>query len=212
MEHSIVFYTNPMSRAAIVRWMLEETGLPYEEVVLEFGPPMKTAEYRAINPMGKVPAIVHNSHIVTESAAICLYLADVFPQCGLAPLPEEKADYYRWTFFAAGPVEHAVTARALDWTVPEGRSGMVGYGSYDKAIATLEAHLGERDHVCGSRFTAADVYVGSAVIWGLQFGTMPRLPAFEAYAKRLVARPAHARAKERDNAVIAQLEARRALG
>lgn len=207
MEHSIIFYTNPMSRGAIARWMLEETGKPYEEVVLDFGPAMKTPEYLAINPMGKVPAIVHNGRIVTEAAAICLYLADVFRDCGLFPEDEEKADYYRWTLFAAGPLEHAVTGKALDWTVPGERRGMVGFGSFDTAVHTLEKALSGRDHVCGPRFTAADVYVGSAVIWGLQFGTLPKLPALETYAARLFEREGYKRARARDAALIAEKQA-----
>lgn len=210
MEHSIIFYTNPMSRGAIARWMLEETGRPYEEVVLGFGPPMKTPQYLAINPMGKVPSIVHNGRVVTEAAAICLYLADVFRDAGLYPEDAEKADYYRWTLFTAGPVEHAVTGRALDWTIPAERRGMVGYGSYDTALDTLEKALSDREHVCGSRFTAADVYVGSAVIWGMQFGTMPKRPAFEAYAERLTGRAAYKRARARDGALIAEMQAAKA--
>ena len=208
MEHSLVFYTNPMSRGAIVRWMLEEVGRPYDEVVLAFGPSMKTAEYRAINPMGKVPAIVHGGRVVTEAAAICLYLADVFREAGLYPQEEEKADYYRWTFFAAGPLEHAVTSRAMDWTVPSERRGTVGFGSYENTVDTLEGALEGRDFICGGRFTAADVYVGSAVMWGMQFGTIPRRPAFEAYGERLSSRVAHGRARARDAGLIEEMKAR----
>lgn len=204
MAEPIVFYTNPRSRGAIARWMQEEVGEPYEENVLEFGPPMKSADYLAVNPMGKVPAIVHDGHVVTEAAAICLYLADVFRRAGLHPEPAEKADYYRWMLFSAGPVEHAVTSKALGWEVPRDRSGMVGYGSYDRVIETLEKMLSGRDYVCGSRFTAADVYVGSGVLWGVLFGTMPKLPAFEAYCGRLSAQAAYRRARAKDDALMAQ--------
>jgi len=207
METDIVFYTNPQSRGAIARWMLEETGKHYEEVVLAFGPPMKTAEYRALNPMGKVPAIVHDGRVVTETAAICLYLADVFRDSGLYPNPEEKADYYRWTLFAAGPVEQAVTARALNWEVPPERRGMAGFGSYDTMVNALEHGLTGREYVCGSHFTAADVYVGSQVTWGLAFGSLPKLPVFEAYRDRVTARDAYKRARAKDAALIARVQA-----
>src|SRR4051812_49446412 len=132
MADEIVFYTNPMSRGRIVRWMLEELGEPYRTEILDYGPAMKSPSYRAINPMGKVPAIRHGDTVVTEAAAICAYLADAFPQAGLAPAPSSRArgPYYRWMFFAAGPLEAAVTNKSLDVAVPEGRKPMVGYGSF----------------------------------------------------------------------------------
>lgn len=202
----LTFYTNPMSRGQIVRWMLEEVGAPYKSEVLDYASSMKGEAYRAINPMMKVPAIVHNGRVVTECAAICAYLADVFPEAGLSPREDEKADYYRWLFFAAGPVEHAVTNKAAGFEPSEERSRMFGYGNYDLAVNTLAAHFEGGDFVCGSRFTAADVYVGSQVLWGVQFGTLPKLDSFVAYADRLSARDAYRRAKEIDNALIAQMQ------
>ena len=95
---TLTFYTNPMSRGQIARWMIEETGAEYEQVIVEYGPEMKSPEYLAINPMGKVPAIKHGDQIVTECAAICAYLADAFPAANLAPLAQHKAAYYRWLF------------------------------------------------------------------------------------------------------------------
>ena len=161
---AITFYTNPMSRGQIVRWMLEEVGEPYETVVLDYSDDgMKSAAYRAINPMGKVPAIVHDGRVVTECAAICAYLADTFPAAGLAPPPAERHAYYRWLFFAAGPVEAAVTNRALGFVVPEGRERMAGYGSFDETVATLETAVSGDAWTCGDQFTAADVYVGAQV-------------------------------------------------
>jgi len=191
----IDFYTNPRSRGAMVAWMLEETGQPYVTHVLDYGTTMKSPEYLAINPMGKVPAIVHDGHVVTEVAAICAYLADAFPEAGLAPRPEERAAYYRWLLFAAGPVEAAVTNRALGVEIPPERKGMVGYGSYDETVAALAGRLGASDYIAGARFTAADVYVGSQVGWGLMFKSLPDLPAFVAYWNRLKDRPAHLRAQ-----------------
>jgi glutathione S-transferase len=183
----IEFWTNPMSRGQIAHWMLEELGQPYSINWLEWGPNgNKSADYLAINPMGKVPTIRHDGKVVTEAAAICLYLADAFPQAKLKPVNAgELADYYRYTFFAAGPVEQAVTSRAMGWQVPEGRDGMAGFGSFDAAIGALEQLLTGRDYVCGSTFTAADVYVGSTVDWGLMFKSIPTRPAFEDYAARL---------------------------
>jgi glutathione S-transferase len=206
MSAQIDFYTNPQSRGAIARWMIEETGVEYREIVLPFGKPMKDAAYRAINPMGKVPAIVHAGHIVTEVAAICLYLADVFREAGLHPEPDEKADYYRWILFAAGPVEQAVVANTLKWETPPERRGMVGFGNYDLVIDTLDALFSGREHVCGKRFTAADVYVGSHINWGLMFGSIPRRPAFEEYVARITARPAFKAARAKDAALIAQAQ------
>lgn len=206
MPANLTLYTNPMSRGQIARWMLEEVGAPYEAVILDYGTTMKGDEYRAINPMGKVPSIVHDGKVVTECAAICAYLADAFPDAGLAPPPAERHDYYRWLFFAAGPVEAAVTNRALGFVVPEGRERMAGYGSFDEAIDTLERALTGRTWICGDRFTAADVYVGAQIDWGLSFQSIPTRPAFEDYAARLRERPAYQRQKEIDNALIADMQ------
>jgi glutathione S-transferase len=202
----IDFYTNPMSRGQIARWALHEAGADYEQHLLDYGTTMKAPEYLAINPMGKVPAIVHDGHVVTECAAICAYLADAFPEAGLQPAPDERADYYRWMFFAAGPVESAITNSRMQWEPTAEQEMMAGYGSYDKAVATLEAALTAKNYVCGNRFTAADIYVGSQVDWGLQFGSLPSNPTFEAYASRLRERDAYKSAKTIDGALIAGMQ------
>jgi len=200
---TLTFYTNPMSRGQIIRWMLEEVGAPYEQELLDYDDTgMKGDAYLAINPMGKVPAIKHDNKIVTECAAICAYLADAFPEAELAPRDDERADYYRWLFFAAGPVEQAITDRNFGLSLSEGQERSAGYGSYDKAVAALEGAITGRDYICGDRFTAADVYVGSQIDWGLQFGTLPSLPAFEAYAARLRERNTYKRAKAIDAALM----------
>lgn len=206
MADSIFLYTNPMSRGQIARWMLEEVGASYEAVILDYAGAMKTADYRAINPMGKVPAIVHDGKVVTECAAICAYLADAFPAAGLAPPTDDRADYYRWLFFAAGPVEAAVTNAAMGFVLAEGRDRSAGYGSLDATLDTLETAVTGRTWICGDHFTAADVYVGAQIDWGLAFGTIPSRPAFEAYATRLRARPAYKRQKEIDTALIAEMQ------
>lgn len=208
MSDELVFYTNPQSRARIVRWMLEEIGQPYRAEVVGYGPPMK-GDYLSINPMGKVPAITHGDVVVTECAAICTYLADAFPQAGLAPEATSRlrGPYYRWLFFAAGPMEAAVTNKALGVVVTPERERMVGYGNFGLVMDALEGAVTQGDYILGDRFSAADVYLGSQILWGLQFGSIERRPAFEAYGKRLAARPAAIRANEIDNALIAEQKA-----
>jgi glutathione S-transferase len=210
MPADLVLYFNPMSRSRIARWMLEELGEPYEVRLLSYGPDMQSDGYLALNPMGKVPTLVHRGAVVTESAAICAYLADAFPQCGLAPAPgtPEAANYYRWMFFAAGPLESAVTDRMLGVTVPPEREGTVGYGSYDRMVGALERAVGAAPHIAGDRFTAADVYVGSQVGWGLMFGTLPDRPAFRDYWARIKDRPALQRANEASDAEMPKETAR----
>ena len=200
----LVLYTNPMSRGRIVRWMLEEVGQPYRTEIIEYGPSMKAQTYKAINPMGKVPAIQHNGQVVTECAAICAYLADAFPAAGLAPAVSGalRAPYYRWLFFAAGPVEAAVTNKAMKFEVPEGRQGMAGYGSFELTMQTLQSAVSGREYLVGDRFSAADLYLGSQIGWGMMFGTIEKHAAFEDYFGRLSARPAYIRARAMDDALI----------
>jgi glutathione S-transferase len=202
MLEELVFYTNPMSRGRIVRWMLEETGVPYRAELLDYGTSMKSPAYLAINPMGKVPAITHGYTVVTECAAICAYLADAFPDAGLAPPLKARGDYYRWLFFAAGPLEAAASNRALGFQVPDGKDRMIGYGTYDAVLDTLERAVAGKAYIADDKFSAADVYVGSHLAWGMQFGTIEKRKAFEDYWARLSERPAHRRASELDDAAI----------
>ncbi|TWF56403.1 glutathione S-transferase family protein [Neorhizobium alkalisoli] len=206
MSDEIVFYTNPMSRGRIARWMLEEVGQPYRTEILGFDGAMKSDDYKLVNPMGKVPTIVHGKAVVTECAAICAYLADAFPSAGLAPDTTARADYYRWMFFAAGPIESAVTNRALGFEVPAGRERMAGYGTFGDVMNTLEMALRSNPYIAGEKFTAADVYVGSQVGWGLQFGSIEKRPIFEQYFGRLALREAYQRAAEKDDAAVAMLQ------
>ncbi|WP_414470841.1 glutathione S-transferase family protein [Microvirga sp. M2] len=205
MADDLIFYTNPMSRGRIVRWMLEEVGQPYRTEVLEFGTTMKSADFLAFNPMGKVPTIIHNGTVVTEGAAICAYLADVFPDAGLAPPhgDRRRGPYYRWMFFAAGPVEAALSNKSLGFEVPPERRGMIGYGSVEDAVNALEYAVTQSEYIAGDRFSAADVYVGSQIGWGMMFGTLEKRPAFEAYWQRISSRPAAIRAREIDDALAA---------
>ena len=200
----IRFYTNPMSRGRIVRWMLEEVGQPYDTEVLEFGPGMKSPDYLAINPMGKVPAIVHDGRTVTEAAAICTYLAMAFPQAGL--MASDTAAFFRWMFFAAGPLEQAVVNASFGWQVTDPRArGRTGYGGLDDVVRALTAHLAQNDYIADGRFTAADVYVGSQVGWGIQFKTLPVNDTMQAYWNRLKDRPARLAADAKDMALMPEV-------
>jgi len=203
MSEDLVFYTNPMSRGRIVRWMLEEVGRPYRAEIVAYGPQMKSPEYLAINPMGKVPALTHGKTVVTEVAAICAYLADAFPEAGLAPPPHERGDYYRWLFFGAGPLEQAWTNKSFGFELPQDGGRRAGYGSYEQVLDCLEAALAGRDYVAGERFSAADVYLSSQIGFGLRFGMIDKRPAFERYVGKHLARPAAVRAAGIDEAALA---------
>ena len=205
MSDELVFYTNPMSRGRIARWMLEEVGVPYRTVTLDYASSMKAPEYLAVNPMGKVPAITHRGVTVTEGAAICAYLADAFPEAGLAPdvRSPERGTYYRWLMFACGPVEAAVTNKSMGFEVPTDRKAMAGYGCLEDTLAALEGAVTGRQYLVGDRFSAADVYVGSQIGWGMMFGSIEKRPAFETYWAGISQRPAAKRASEIDDALIA---------
>ena len=206
MADELVFYTHPQSRGRIVRWMLEEIGQPYRTELLEYGTTMKGPVYLAINPMGKVPAIRHGDMVVTEAAAICAYLADAFPEARLAPPPGDRlrGAYYRWLFYGAGPLEAAWTNKAMGFVVPPERERMAGYGRFETVVDVLEQAVSRSEYVVGDSFTAADVYIGSGIGFGMQFGMIEKRPAFEQYCQRLSARPAALRVKEIDDALAAQ--------
>ena len=202
------FYTNPMSRGQIARWALHEAGADYEQALVDWA---DKSDLLRVNPMGKVPTIVHHhgshDHVVTEAAAICHYLAEMSaPE--LLPRDHEKADYFRWLLFAAGPLEQAVVAKSMGWDVPPEREGMAGFGNYDRTVDALDGWLCAHDYVCGQRFTMADVYVGSAVDWGLQFGSIPTRASFEAYAERFRNREAYKAGKAIDGQLIAEAQAK----
>ncbi len=200
----LVLYTNPQSRGRLASWMLEEVGAPYEIEILDYDTTMKAPAYLAINPMGKVPAIVHKGVVVSECAAICAYLADAFPEAGLAPEPgaPERGAYYRWLFFAAGPLEAACGNAALGFEAPKERERSVGYGNLGAVVETLDGHFADsRAYVLGDRFTAADVMLGSLIGWFMQFGLIDPRPRFEAYVARLQTRPARIRAEAANDAL-----------
>ena len=205
MTAELIFYTNPMSRGRTVRWMLEEVAQPYRTELLGYGDAgVKAPAFLAVNPMGKVPALRHGDHVVTEGAAICAYLADAFSDAGLAPPPGSaaRAAYYRWLFFAAGPLEAAVTDKVLGAVVPPGRERMVGYGSLDDVLAALDGAVAAGGYLAGDRFSAADLYLGSQIGWGMMFGTIDKRASFQRYWERISGRPAAARAREIDDALL----------
>ena len=218
---TITFYTNPNSRGRIVCWMLEEIGCAYDTVVLNYqrsseGDPWggaalerpqpeddeRNSFFNELNPIGKVPAIVHEGRVISESAAICTYLAEAFPEAQLSPTSQERADYYRWMFFTAGPVEQAVTNLRAGFTPTTEQEFFLGYGNYERTVAQLERAVSARPYVAGERFTAADVYVGSHVGWGLGLQTLPNRQAFVDYAQKLMTRPAYQRAVAKDNQLL----------
>ncbi|HKX90982.1 MAG TPA: glutathione S-transferase family protein [Sphingomicrobium sp.] len=206
----LIFYTHPMSRGQTVRWMLEEVGAPYETEIVEYGSTMKAEPYLSINPMGKVPAIVHKGKVVTEVAAICCYLADAFPEANLAPPPAERADYYRWIFFTSGPVEAAFSNKAAGWEPTPERQRMFGYGNYDLCIDTFEKALAGKEYLAADHFTAADLFVGSNVNFMLAFNLLEPREVFVDYARRMTDRDAYRRAKDIDSALIAEAQAQQA--
>jgi len=197
------FYTVAMSRGQISRWALHEAKADYDQVVFEWA--TRPDDYIKINPMNKVPALVHHldgrDHVVTEAAAINHYLAETHPEIGLLPEAHEKASYFRWMFFASGPLEQALLTKMLGWEVPEERTSTAGFGSFDLALSAMESWLADNDFAAGDRFTMADTYVGSQFVWGLRFGSIPETPAFKAYVERITQRPAY----EEANAIDAKL-------
>ena len=196
----LALYTNPQSRGRMAQWMLEEVGQPYDTVWLDYGTTMKAQPYLALNPMGKVPALKHGDRVVTECAAIITYLADAFPQAGL--MPKDRGRFYRWMFFGAGPVEAAVTNKALGVIVPPDKRGFVGYGSLEQVTDVLDQALTDAPYLCGDAFSAADVSLGSQIGFGMMFKTIEARPAFIDYWARISARPALARASAACDAQI----------
>lgn len=201
---AFTFYTVAMSRGQISRWALHEAGADYAHVMMEWDKRPDT--FRAINPMNKVPALVHHTptgdHTITECAAINHYLAETHPEAGLLPDAHEKAAYFRWLFFAAGPLEQAVMAQMLGWELAQGKGATAGFGSLELTLDALDGWLSSHDFAAGARFTMADTYVGSQFVWGLRFGTIPERPSFRAYVERVTQRPAYREANAIDAAII----------
>lgn len=198
---SIVLYHHPFSRAANVVWMLEEAGVEYE---LRFVDIMKgeqkSPELLALNPMGKLPILVEGDAVVTESAAIALYLADRHAYGELAPKVDDPARgaYLRWTLFAPSVIEPGSMAKSAGWAFKEGQAG---WGSHDAMLAAMESAISRGDWVLGNTFSMADVVFGGTVRYMLMFGMLEKRPSFTAYAERLSKRPALVRADAKNAAV-----------
>lgn len=198
---AITLYHHPFSRAANVIWMLEEVGTPYELRYVDLmSGAQKGPEIVALNPMGKLPILVDDGAVVTESAAIALYLADRYAYGRLAPRVDDpaRAAYLRWSFFAPSVVEPGAIAKANAWSY---REGQAGWGSLDAMMTAMESAVSGRDFILGDTFSMADVVFGGTVRFMLMFKMLEPRPALAAYGERLAARPALQRADARNAAV-----------
>lgn len=205
MSENFILYTNPMSRGRTTRWALEEVGASYGARILNYEVEMKSPGYLKINPFGKVPALQHGDTVITESAAICAYLADIFPEAKLIPPVGSKARglYYRWFFFAAGPLTEALTTKILGVTVPENLRRMVGSAGFDESLAVLETQLSQTPYLTGETFTIVDLYICSFLFWIIKAGKYaPSNPVFDAYMDKIMQRPAYLRAAAQDDALL----------
>ena len=208
MSDDLVLYYNPSSRAGIAHLMLEEVGAPYRLELVRFDKrEHKTEKYLAINPMGKLPALTHGSVVVTEAAAICAYLADAFPTAGLAPPVDSplRGTYYRWLFFASSCLEYAVLDHSIG-RVPD-QPSRIGYGTYEDTLGALEKAITPGPYILGDKFSAADVYVGSQIAWGLMTKSLDPRPVFLEYQGRLMQRPAFGRVMQQANKIREELKA-----
>lgn len=201
---TMTLYTHPQSRGRIVRWMLEEIGQPYEVRVMDFDGSLKAPGYLKLNPMGKVPMLTSGDLVVTEVVAICTWLADRFPEAGLAPALDDpqRGSYFRWLFFIAGPLEMSTTAKAYGWRIDEENRSSVGCGLITDPLDAIEQTLAAREYLCGDRFTTADLLMASYLGWEMLMKIIEPRPVFEAYVARCEARPAAARATALDDALL----------
>ncbi len=203
---TLTLFHAPMSRSTTARWMLEEVGTPYEIKNVAMGPDApRSADHLAANPLGKVPTLNHDGTIVTEVAAICCYLADLFPDAGLAPKvgTPDRGTYYRWMFFAGSALEPALIDKALKRE--PGDKTMMPYGSFDSAIDVTAAAIGNGPYLLGKEFSAADIVLGATIRWTMIFEICPKRPEFVDYVARLGARPAMRRQIQLDDALAASL-------
>jgi glutathione S-transferase len=208
MAEEIVFFHSPNSRSAGVRVLLAELGAPHElrTVNMTAGEQRKPT-FLAINPMGKVPAILHRGALVTEQVAIYIYLADLFPQAGLTPAPDDprRGPYLRWLAYYGSSFEPAVVDRALKRDPPPPR--MSPYGDFDTMLRTVTDQIATGPYLLGDQMTAADVLWGTAFAWTTAFKLVPESPEIMRYVERMSARPAVGRVKALDAALAAEHEA-----
>jgi glutathione S-transferase len=196
---SLVLCHAAPSRSSGTLTLLEELGLPYEIRVfnLQKGE-THTPEFLAINPLGKVPAVIHNGTVITEQVAVTIYLADLAPEAGLAPALDDpmRGAYLRWLAFYGGSFEPALIDRAMKREA--GGQAMSPYGTYEAVVGALNAQLSKGPYLLGDRFTAADVLWGVALGWTTGFGLFDKTPVIAAYLGRVLDRPAFVRAREID--------------
>ena len=204
----LTFYTNPHSRGSMVRWMLEECGADYDTVAVAFGAEMKAPAYRAINPLGKVPALAHGDTVLTETLAIITWLAEHYPDKALIPPAgsDARGEYYRWLCFALH-LEYAAVDRMRTIENSAELRTAIGYGDFDTAFAVLKARLQDRAHIVGEHFTALDLYYSGLLQWFIQRAqVLPAERVYLDYMNRHLARPAHQRAIALDEALLAEME------
>jgi glutathione S-transferase len=205
-DQDLVFYFAPKTRAATILWMLEEVGTPFKLEMLSLAAgDHKKPDYLAINPMGKVPAIRHRGVVVTETGAICAYLADAFPQADLAPSPGDpkRGTYFRWMFFAAGCVEPAIADKAFQR--PKAPAQSLGYGDFDSVVNAAAGAVSQSDYLLGEHFSAADLVLGSMIRYGRMFNILPERKEFTRYIDRLEARDAFKRSQTRAEELTASI-------
>ncbi len=192
---NLTLYTNPASRGRTVEWLLQELGVAYDPVTVEFGPSMKTPEYLAVNPMGKVPALTLGETVVTETAAICAYLADLYPEKNLAPQVTDprRGTYLRWMFFAAGPLDSCISFEKIGVPLERAQRGFLGFGSKELVLNSIETALAKHSHIAGEDFTAADVCISSQLLFAIDMGLFSQRPVLARYLERLSERPAFKR-------------------
>lgn len=202
MTEHVTLFTNPMSRGRMVRWMLEEIGQPYNTEWVAYGPQMKSPEFLAINPLGKIPAIRHGETVVTETPAILAYLADAFPEAGLAPPLSQRGAYYRWLFYVSGPLEAAVLNNVCEFKIPDSKTRMMGYGDLAVMHDAIEQAIKANPYIAGDTFSAADIYLASHLAFEMNMCGIEKRAAFTDYVARMTDRDAFRRASAIDSAAI----------
>lgn len=203
---SLVFFHNPHSRSCMIRALLEELGADYEQCVIDFRTDeQRSPDYLAVNPLGKVPAIRAGGEVVTETVALYVWLADLYPQAGLAPALDDpqRGTYLRWLVFYAACMEPAIGDKALKRE--PGPHMQSPYGDFDSVVAAISAPIERGPWLLGERFTAADVLWGNALGWITGFGMLEATPAIASYIERVKARPAQQRAQQADTALAKEM-------
>ncbi|MCL8381047.1 glutathione S-transferase family protein [Xanthobacter aminoxidans] len=207
-DDTVTLFFSPNTRASCALTLLEELGAPYRLHVLN----MKAGEqrqppYLAINPMGKVPAILHRVELVTEQVAIFIHLADAFPKAGFAPAlgAPGRGPYLRWLVYYAACYEPALADRALKRD--PGPASMSPYGDFDTMLDTVSRELASKPYLLGDRCTAVDILWGNAFHWGVMFKLVPETPVIADYVRRITGRPAALKVAELDARLAAEHQA-----